>query len=390
MRSKKTKVSLFIWLIVAVALVFGLAGCGQTGEDTADTSDDGSGQAAEDTADASSDEEADDAAKTYKMALCNSFMGNDWRQIMEKVAVLAAENPYYSDQVTLDIYNTEHTAEAQIASIDALIQQDYDALLIDAQSPTAIDPALERATEAGVLVVIFDQVVDTDEYYKIETDWVYVAETSAKFICEALNGKGNVVVDRGLSGSAIAQVLYDKAVAVFDQYEGIKIVAEFEGEFAEGPTEAGVAAAMTANPQIDAVYSQGYISCIADAFVNAGRDIPVITGGNYNSSGQSMLEYGYDCLAWQCNLAGMSAMAMDTAIKILDGETPDEKHMVIQDAQFVSTRTDLADTIGVTLAEVEDGVNTFSQYPPSFSWPVLPADFPIQVEPEDVLVGEDD
>ena len=174
---------------------------------------------------------------------------------------------------------------------------------------------------------------------------------------------------------------------VFAEYPDIKIVSEFESEFAEGPAEQGVSAAMTANPQIDAVFSQGYVAVIAAAFEKAGRPIPVITGGGSNGTALSTLEYDYPCLCWNANLAGMGAMAMNTALEILEGNPPAEKHLVLQDAVFLTTKPELADKVGVELVPFEEGVTLFKDYPPSFMWPVLPSDFPVQVKPEDVLIG---
>jgi ribose transport system substrate-binding protein len=194
-------------------------------------------------------------------------------------------------------------------------------------------------------------------------------------------------MDRGLNGSATAKVLYDEAVKWLDENTEMVLVAEFESQYAEGPAEQGVTAAMTANPQIDAVFSQGYVGCIARAFRNANRAIPVITGGGSNGTAIDVYENkaDYVCLQWDCNLAGMGAMAMEQAIQMLEGNPPAEKHIVMKDAQWKSTNPEYADAVGVDIQAYEEGVNFFLDYPAGFSWPVLPADFPVQIKVEDLV-----
>ncbi len=329
---------------------------------------------------------AEEAGDKYKIALSNSFIGNDWRQNMQAIADMVAADPYYADRVQLDIVNCEHTPEAQSSSIEDLVELGYDAILVDACSTTGIDNALAYAEESGVVVVVFDQVVETDQFVKMECDWAYVGEACAKFIAEACGGKGNYVMDIGQAGAATATVLYDTCTAWLDENTDMVLVSTFESEYAEGPAEEGVTAAMTANTQIDAVFSQGYVACIARAFRNANREIPVITGGGSNGTGIDVLENGdYTCLQWDCNLAGMGAMAMEQAIQMLEGKMPEEKHIVMKDAIFKSTDLDICEAAGVEAIEYVEGENVFPDYSGGFSWPVLPEDFPVQVKVEDLV-----
>ena len=367
-------------ILLAAALVAGCASPSAEGSATA--SDTGEAQGASQGA---------DGAEKYKIALSNSFIGNDWRQNMQAIAEMVAADPYYSDRVQLDIINCEHTPEAQTASIDAIAEKGYDAILVDACSTTGIENALKRAQDKGIVIVVFDQIVDSDEFVKMECDWAFVGETCAKFIAAACDNKGNYVMDRGLNGSATAKVLYDTCVDWLNNNTDMQLVAEFESEYAEGPAEQGVTAAMTANPQIDAVFSQGYIACIARAFRNMGKEIPVITGGGSNGTGIDVLENDdYVCLQWDCNLAGMGAMAMEQAIQILEGNEPTEKHIVMKDAQWKSTAPELAEKCGVQIVPYEEGVSVFKDYPAGFSWPVRPEDFPVQVKVEDLVERQKD
>lgn len=57
-------------------------------------------------------------------------MGNDWRQIMIKCAEVAATKEPYASKLDLTIINSENSAEAQSAAIDAMVEQGYNAILV--------------------------------------------------------------------------------------------------------------------------------------------------------------------------------------------------------------------------------------------------------------------
>ena len=169
---------------------------------------DASEQAEENTAPAQSTE-ADGESETakvnpegekYRIALSNSYMGNDWRQQMERIVEYVAKQEPYASRCELTIVNCDNTPEAQAASIDALVQEGYDAILVDPSSETALNQAMKRATDAGILVVIFDQPASEESAYEITIDAVKAYRVMAKWLAEAVGGTGNAVVDQGLPG----------------------------------------------------------------------------------------------------------------------------------------------------------------------------------------------
>lgn len=327
--------------------------------------------------------------KIWKIAMSNNFIGNDWRQNMEAVTQMVAADPYYANQCTIDIIECDNDPESQTASIDAIVEMGYDAILVDSSSVTGIDNALMRAERAGLQVVVFDQVVTTDHFVKIETDWGFVAELCAQFIAEACGYKGNYVLDIGLNGSATGAAMVDAVEGWMKENAPEMVeVATFEGQFAEAPAEEAIASAMASNPQIDAVFSQGYVNCIARQFRNAGKKIPVITGGGANGTGIDVLQYGdYDVLQWLVNWPGLGAVAMEYALQMLNGQVPEEKH-ILMGGVWLSNRKDICDKIGGELAgayEFIEGETVFSDYTPAYENWVLPADFPVQIDMQELI-----
>jgi len=109
--------------------------------------------------------------KTYVIYLSNNHVGDDWRQQMLRIAEVSVKKEPLAGRVDLRIENTESTVQAQINSLNNIIRQRPDAILVDASSETALNPTLKRACDAGILVISFDQPVSEPCAYAMTSDW---------------------------------------------------------------------------------------------------------------------------------------------------------------------------------------------------------------------------
>ena len=95
--------------------------------------------------------------KVYKIYLSNNFVGNDWRQQMERVATVSVNKGPLKGRVDLKIENAEGTVQAQINSLNNIIREKPDAILVDGSSADALNPTIKKACDAGIVVISFDQ-----------------------------------------------------------------------------------------------------------------------------------------------------------------------------------------------------------------------------------------
>ncbi len=113
-----------------------------------------------------------------KIALSNNYAGNSWRQAMlkswdkvtgEAVAegVVAAADPFTT---------AENQVTEQAAQIQNLILQGYDAIVINAASPDALNGAVKEACDAGIIVVSFDGIVTEPCAWRIAVDFKQMGE----------------------------------------------------------------------------------------------------------------------------------------------------------------------------------------------------------------------
>lgn len=352
---KKKLTALFLCLAMVTVL---FAGCGGNDSNGGKTSDDGDGK--------------------YKIALSNSYVGNDWRQLMIKSAQVAAQKDEYKDIVDLTIVNCENTAEAQSASIDALVEQGYDAILIDAASTTGCTTAINRAIEAGVVCVTFDCIAEADGIYTVSTNFSELAEAWANYLVAKVGEGGKVAIDTGLSGSTVGNTMYEVAMDIFEE-NGIQVVAEFASDFADGVGQQEIASVLAANPDLDGIYTQVYGETIQKAFETAGRDYIPSTAYTTNAGCLAAIENDMELFVG-CNYAGQGALAMDIAIKVLNGEEVEQAHEYTP--VFLCSEEGI--DVGYDYDLMEIGVNCFEGLPGALMLPVMPADFEPQITAEEV------
>ena len=145
-------------------------------------------------------------AGKWRIALSNNYAANSWRQQMlrdwkgitdlAKSQGLIAEGPAFTTNGT--------DAAEQAAQIQNLILEGYNAIVVNAASPTALNGAIDKAVAAGVKIVSFDQMVDHPAAYKLHTDFVYDGAYQIMYLAKRFT-TGNLLEIRGLPGPPVTR-----------------------------------------------------------------------------------------------------------------------------------------------------------------------------------------
>jgi ribose transport system substrate-binding protein len=313
------------------------------------------------------------AADKYTIYLSNNFVGNDWRQQMIRVAELAVTKPPLAGRVDLKVENVENTVQAQLNSLNNIIRAKPDAILIDAGSDTALNPTIKKACDAGIVVVSFDQVVTEECAYALESDWDRIPAVLAEWMAKTLGGKGKVFVDRGLAGAPISARLQEGYENVLKKYPDIEVIGYYNGEYALGPEQAGVASLLAAHPEVDGILTQGYGTGAMKALQDAGRPIVPVTGFSYNGSGAACVQTeGAKCILG-ANPGWLGAQAIKLAVDILDGNKPADRHVLVN-ADFLTTDPIESELYpdNDTMQKLEIGKTAFPDLSPGLTLPISP------------------
>jgi ribose transport system substrate-binding protein len=107
----------------------------------------------------------------YRVALVNGFIGNTWRIQMIKTAKAYAEKPDVKSQLKeFKVVSTGEDLAAQIAAANNFIDSGYDAVIVNALNPAAFAPVVKRANAAGVVLLSFDNVIESRDAITVN-DW---------------------------------------------------------------------------------------------------------------------------------------------------------------------------------------------------------------------------
>jgi ribose transport system substrate-binding protein len=218
-----------------------------------------------------------------RIALSNNYAGNNWRQQMlrswDEVSKVALAGKFVREAPAFT--TSENQATEQASQIQNLIVQGYDAIIVNASSPTALNGTIKQACDAGIVVVSFDAVVSEPCAYRIVIDEKLNGSSQLDYLNQRLGGKGNILEVRGLAGTSVDA---DEHVGILEgvaKYPGFKLVGSVYGNWTETIAQREVASLLPTLPQVDAVVTQGGDGYgTAQAFKAAGRPTPIIIMGN--------------------------------------------------------------------------------------------------------------
>ncbi len=304
----------------------------------------------------------------FRIALSNSYIGNTWRIEMENLFKAAVQMPPYKALVQSEVFNSGNNVTAQIQQMDNLISSKVDAIVINAASPTGLNGVIAQACQAGILVVSYDNVVTAPCAVKVNTDQFKFGEQLAEFIVKELHGKGNVVMDTGVPGTHVDEQRNAGADSVWKKNPGIKVLTRFSGMWDSATSEQRMAPVLSTFPKIDAVWAQGGTDGIVNAFIKAGRKLPVIAGEAENGFRVAMVKYksqGFRAISIG-QPPYLVVVSLALAVEVLQGK---------RKAEDITIPFPV-----VTSDEAKYGVNAFPNLPSSFFDDFTGPDVPICVQ----------
>ena len=307
-------------LALAGAMSLSLVGCGSKAPDAASTSD----------ASAS----ASEAAESYKIGILAPAVTHGWSaavaynaEVRCKELADAGENVEYKTVVS-------NNAEEMTTQLDELKTWGADAIVAFPQWE-GMEVPIQQTIEEGIPVVNFDIEIKVDGVYRVSGDNYDMGYQGAQYVVDKIGKEGTVVIlDVPTSGS-VAELRKGGFLEHIAELAPDMNIIEYATQFTREAGLADMADILTANPQIDAVYSMDDETSIGalQAIRDAGRtDIKVITGGGGCQEYFNMMNAEENQDIWIQSALYSPAMvkdAVDMALDILKGNAPEEAVKII-------------------------------------------------------------
>ncbi len=260
-----------------------------------------------------------------KIAFSNNYAGNSWRQAMLKSYDLVTQQAVKDHVVAAaDVFTTaDKEVPTQAAQIQNLILQGYNAIVINASSPDALNGAIKQACDAGIVVVSFDGIVTEPCAYRVVVDFNDYGKQEIEHMAKFQPKGGNLLEIRGLAGTSIDDAIHAGIQDGVKAHPEFKIVSSVTGDWDQTTAQKAVATVLPSLPPIAGVVDQGGDGYgAAQAFIAAGKPLPTIMMGNRQDELQWWKEEkdknGYT--TWSGTIApGISTLAFWVAQQVLDG-----------------------------------------------------------------------
>jgi ribose transport system substrate-binding protein len=257
----------------------------------------------------------------YRIALANGYVGNTWRIQMIKTAKAYAELPdVKKDLKEFKIVSTGVDAAAQLGAIEDFINQDYDAIIIEAVSPTGFDRVIRMANAHGVILVPFDNQLDTDKVMQVNEDNHAMGVMAADWLLKYVGDKGSILEVRGVPGNSVDRDRHDGFADTMNK-GGKFQVTQVVGNWATGDSQKVTADALAVHGHFDGVFTQGGSDGTVQAMMDAKQPFVPVAGEGENNFRKQIADHSKD------GLKGMSygqspalvAVSIKAAIEALKG-----------------------------------------------------------------------
>lgn len=301
MKLKKTK-RIFAILLSLLLVAAVMAGCGSTDSD---------------------DSQASGGDDQYTIGVVVKLTGIAYFNRLEEGVQKAAE------ELGVDAFvvgPTEEDSAEQIKLIEDLISQEVDAIIVVPTDAEAIASVLDKARDAGIVVLSNESPDQAGVDYDIElVDNQKFAEAAAEDLAQQIGGSGQYAQFVGSLTQPLHKTWADYVEAYLQEnYPDIELVTDRlpVGESADD-ARSKTLELLKAYPDLDGIISFGSQGPIGAAEAIIEKDLVgefTILGNLMPSEGISYLESGaiYEGLLWDPSDSGYAAIT--TAVALLNGE----------------------------------------------------------------------
>lgn len=287
-------------LVLAGAMVLGVVGCGAAsidGESEAVTTDGGNGS----------------------IGLAVSTLSNPFFVTLSE----GAEEKAKEMGVELIVVDAGDDAAKQANDIDDLISKKISVLIVNPVDSDAVAPAVETAISKGIKVISLDRVVNGVEVdCAIASDNVAGAEMATEYLVELL-GEGAEVAE--LEGTTGASATIDRGEGFHNiADEKLNVVAKQTASFDRAQGMTVMENILQAQPDVKGVFAHNDEMALGALEAIGDKDIAVV-GFDATDDALTAIANGEmeATIAQQPDLMG--ATAVETALKLIDGETVEKE-----------------------------------------------------------------
>ncbi len=190
---------------------------------------------------------------------------------------------YFHDNVDLCFAAAYDSDERQIQQIDSLVETGIDLLIVAPNQVSTISPAIDRAYDKGIPVIVFERKTNTKKYTAyMGADNYEMGHLMGEYVATRLHEHGRIIEVMGLKGSSPAIERHNGFREAIAQHPGIQVIATLQGDWTEPTAYNTVKQWLAKNKgeKIDLVFGMNDRTAMGarKAFEEAGGALPLFCG----------------------------------------------------------------------------------------------------------------
>lgn len=257
------------------------------------------------------------------------------------IAVQSRRNPFFDAEIeaasaaardlgaAITALDADQDSERQRAQVRQLVRDDVDLILLDPVESDAIEPALEEARAAGILVVAINGGAAGADA-TVTTDNTQAGDLAARYLVEHLGRRGRVAIVDGTSVTAIADRVAGFFNALRDHPE-VVVVAHVRGD---NTSERGRELALEVLAEDGAV--DGFFGIndptsagIAEAARESGRRVAIVSVDGSRAAVEAIRAGGPIIATAAQDPAALARTGLRLGVQLRSGARPSDRSVLL-------------------------------------------------------------
>jgi ribose transport system substrate-binding protein len=260
-----------------------------------------------------------------------------WRKVFDADTQAAAAQ--HAEHFQFEMQDAGGDANRQNDMVETFLVKGPKVLLI---SPTevSVQKSIEKAFDQGVKVVLLDRAIESEKYTCwIGGDNIEIGRQAGEYIAKRLNGKGKVLMIRGIASATPTQERAKGAMESFAKYPGIKVVEGDDCGYERIKARSYMESFLQKGEPVDAVYAHNdemaigarlaYDAWFKTQTINGALRSPIFVGIDAcQQEVVDMIKAGKLDATFKYPTPG--AKGIEVAAALLQGKEPESRKIVLE------------------------------------------------------------
>jgi ABC-type sugar transport system substrate-binding protein len=170
----------------------------------------------------------------------------------------------------VEVYSvaSHEAVEEQVSAVESLISRKVDAIILAAVDSKGLAPVVDKATAAGLPVILVDSGVQGAKYVTVvQTDNIAASSLAADYAAALLSERGKVAQLEGEPASETAQLRKKGFHEEIGKYKNIELVASITGHWTTPGAVDATEAILKGHPDVNLIFASSDLMAVGASTV---------------------------------------------------------------------------------------------------------------------------